>query len=288
MYYGALSYADDVVLLCPSLRGLQSMLHICSKFGEEFHMSFNHSKTVCMYMSKSELKCDFNIQLDGKQISWVKSCKYLGTIITPDLNDTADILCKRGQFISTVNNLLRCFSKVPCNLLNQLFDTYCCSFYGCQTWHLENNNLQKIQTAYNKALRKIWKLPYMSNTKIVLAISSKINFLKLIARRFVSLYMAMLKSTNPCVSFIVNFVQHDKSSQIGSNIDLICNKYNLHDYNDIKQWYINYSKSEDTQENDIMIGHIVRELVLCLENNMELSNFSKNEIQSFIDSITLI
>ena len=34
-----------------------------------------------------------------------------------------------------------------------------------------------------------------------------------------------------------------------------------------------------------MIGHIVRELVLCLENNMKLSNFSKNEIQSFIDSI---
>ena len=160
MYYGALSYADDVVLLCPSLRGLQSMLHICSRFGEEFHMSFNHSKTVCMYMSKSELKCDFNIQLDGKQISWVKSCKYLGTIITPDLNDTADILCKRGQFISSVNNLLTYISKVPCNLLNQLFDTYCCSFYGCQTWHLENNNLQKIQTAYNKALRKIWKLPY--------------------------------------------------------------------------------------------------------------------------------
>ena len=100
--------------------------------------------------------------------------------------------------------------------------------------------------------------------------------------------MAMLKSCNPCVSFIVDFVQHDKSSRIGSNIDLICNKYNLDNYNDIEQWYVNYSKSEDTQENDIMIGHIVRELVLCLENNMELSNFSKNEIQSFIDSITLI
>ena len=73
------------------------------------------------------------------------------------------------------------------------------------------------------------------------------------------------------------FTNHYRKNKISSvtksALLQLCNKYNLHDYNDIKQWYLNYSKSEDTQENDIMIGHIVRELVLCLENNMKLSNF---------------
>ena len=31
-YYGALAYADDIVLLCPSIKGLQSMLDISKKF----------------------------------------------------------------------------------------------------------------------------------------------------------------------------------------------------------------------------------------------------------------
>jgi len=35
-YAGALSYADDLVLLCPSLYGLNEMLNLCSSFASKY------------------------------------------------------------------------------------------------------------------------------------------------------------------------------------------------------------------------------------------------------------
>ncbi len=53
-YYGCLSYAVDFVLLCPSVKGLQRMVDLCSEFGLEFRVTYNDAKkTKCM---KYELK----------------------------------------------------------------------------------------------------------------------------------------------------------------------------------------------------------------------------------------
>ena len=34
-FVGALAYADDITLLCPSLHGLQEMVNICADFGTD-------------------------------------------------------------------------------------------------------------------------------------------------------------------------------------------------------------------------------------------------------------
>ena len=44
-----LAYADDLVILSPSAKGLQKLLNICSEYGEEHDIMFNHKKTECMY-----------------------------------------------------------------------------------------------------------------------------------------------------------------------------------------------------------------------------------------------
>ena len=36
-YTGAISYADDISLFCPSIRGLNRMLDICNKFAAEHY-----------------------------------------------------------------------------------------------------------------------------------------------------------------------------------------------------------------------------------------------------------
>ena len=48
IFMGALSFADDITLLSPSLRGLNEMLHICSLYADYFDITFN-SKKNCMY-----------------------------------------------------------------------------------------------------------------------------------------------------------------------------------------------------------------------------------------------
>ncbi len=50
-FIGSLTYADDVVLLCPRRKGLQEMLYICEIFGDEYQASFNAKKTHCVKFS---------------------------------------------------------------------------------------------------------------------------------------------------------------------------------------------------------------------------------------------
>ena len=43
-----LSYADNITLICPSLRGMNCMLKICSDFAENFSLTFNINKSMCI------------------------------------------------------------------------------------------------------------------------------------------------------------------------------------------------------------------------------------------------
>ena len=47
-YIGALSYADDITLLCRSIRGLNEMLSICCEFGDNYNIVFNPKKN-CLH-----------------------------------------------------------------------------------------------------------------------------------------------------------------------------------------------------------------------------------------------
>ena len=44
VYMGALSYADDITLICPSIRGLNKMLKICNEFAQSNKIIFNSKK----------------------------------------------------------------------------------------------------------------------------------------------------------------------------------------------------------------------------------------------------
>ena len=45
-YVGALSYADDITLLCPSIRGLNEMMYICCEYAEEYNIVSNIKKKL--------------------------------------------------------------------------------------------------------------------------------------------------------------------------------------------------------------------------------------------------
>ena len=91
-----LAYADDLVLLAPSWQALQNLLHILEKASKEISMICNTKKTVCMIFNphiKSKIVCDKfpNFVLDGHQLSFVSSFRYLGHIVENKLCDNLDI-----------------------------------------------------------------------------------------------------------------------------------------------------------------------------------------------------
>ena len=51
-----LMYADDLALIAPSVKGLQTILDICYEYGLSHNIKFNESKSVCMHF-KVALPC---------------------------------------------------------------------------------------------------------------------------------------------------------------------------------------------------------------------------------------
>ena len=69
---GALAYADDLTLLCPSLHGLRSMLSTCESFGKEFDVKFNPKKSECILFQRKSVSQELVqhlIYLDGIRVT---------------------------------------------------------------------------------------------------------------------------------------------------------------------------------------------------------------------------
>ena len=88
-FVGALSYADDITLLSPSLQGLQYMVNICEEYGKEFHVTFNDKKTTGMVFGASNGNCKA-IQVNGNNVDWVTNAIHLGNVVDNKLSDLKD------------------------------------------------------------------------------------------------------------------------------------------------------------------------------------------------------
>ena len=110
---------------------------------------------------------DRPVKLNNCILTWQQKVKHLGNVVTSDLLDSADITFKKGVFVSQVNKLNCKFSSLHCSMRARLFQTYCCSFYGCQTWDLDSKSVQALNTEWNKAVRRTLLLPFKTRTKLL-------------------------------------------------------------------------------------------------------------------------
>ena len=104
------------------------------------------------------------IKLNGNILTWKKSVKHLGNIVTHDLKDADDVNLKKCTFIGQVNKLKCKFCTVQSSLRGRLLQTYCCSWYGCQTWDLAGRPVEAMNIEWNKAVRRTLLLPYKTRT----------------------------------------------------------------------------------------------------------------------------
>ena len=82
VFLGCLLYADDMILICPSVQGLRVMLNVCVLISSELALDFNARKSYCIAFGKLTVKHDIEpMPLGNDNIQWVSSFKYLGVTI---------------------------------------------------------------------------------------------------------------------------------------------------------------------------------------------------------------
>lgn len=225
-YVGILQYADDIVLLCPSIRGLNRMLHIVNEYFKSQHLCFNASKS-CGVAFGSPAVFQFGVFLDGTRIPFLDKCKYLGVTLTSMLDDSYHARQIRRDFYARFNSLFVLFRKNRGVLLH-LFKICCTSMYGIQCCDLRNRELLTIiEVSFNKALRRIFNLPYRTHRYILRQLADIDHTNVTIMSRMLGFTATCIVSPNRIVKNVASFAYTRNTTLLGGNLSYLCSQFGL-------------------------------------------------------------
>ena len=156
-----LFYADDAVLLAPTVGGLQKLIDVCQEFAKSNDMCYNYKKSKCCAFIPPILGNLYTpkVSLGDKCLVWVDEHKYLGTVISSNCTDDCDIGRQTQSVFSRGNILIRKFNACSDDVKTELFKSYLYSMYGMHLWNsFSNSSLYKLKIAYNDVFRKLFKI----------------------------------------------------------------------------------------------------------------------------------
>jgi hypothetical protein len=227
-HFNTFCYADDVVLLCPSLSGLNQMLHLCSEFARDYNVTFNAQKTVGIYFGCRNRVEGF-AALNGVRIEWQENVKHLGNVIVASLSDEDDCKTKKKSiFIGSVNRLIANFKHLDSDLKARLFNSYCSCFYGAQMWKLKCSTVSEIFTAWNKGVRALLRLPPTTHRWLLGPLAGCAYVEQQLTCRTLSFLFNAINSSNQTVCAIVNAAKSDARTDLGANFALFRYEYGIH------------------------------------------------------------
>ena len=88
-WVNSLRYADDMVLLAPTVTALQTLLEVCHAYVGPHDIVYNTTKRVCMMVrpKKSWGRCSTRVRLGNEELSFVEEFRYLRHVMTADCRD---------------------------------------------------------------------------------------------------------------------------------------------------------------------------------------------------------
>ena len=262
-YYGAIAYADDIVLLCPNKEGLQKMFNIAQKFFNDLDLviSFDHndpekSKTKCLAFGVKDDPPP--IHFNGSPIPWVKKFKHLGHILYKDGNSSHDTVYKMNIFIGKFHSLCQLLKNKDPMIYIKLIKVYLIDFYGSNLWNFYDKYSQKFYTSWNRMIRNVFNLPYNSHRYLIEPISGIPHLKTMIVDRFLKFYNSILNCNKFITRNLANIQSKDCRSDFGRNINNICREKNTLLFSNVRKGDIKYFP---ITENDKWRVPILKELL---------------------------
>ena len=158
IFAASLFYADDMCVMAPSLRGLQKLLDLCSKYCAEWDICLNAKKTKNMVFGK-KAKTNVVLSLNGIPIEWVTEWRYLGVILVAGAKYGCSVKDRVKSFYRSLNAILRIEGRSNDLILLQLIEAHCVPIlsYAIEVTDVSNRDERRsMRVAYNSVFRKIF------------------------------------------------------------------------------------------------------------------------------------
>jgi hypothetical protein len=227
-YYGVLVYADDIVLLAPSMRGLMNMLDHALKFTNELYLHFNPSKSFCVRFGHTYFTSN-SVKIGNSVLPWVSHVRHLGSVLSFDMDDGHHIDHILQDFYARANVVISRFRYLSPNILLYLFQSYATCYFGIVACDLSHGRLAKLITGWNKCIRRIFGLPFTTHTHLLSPIICKPHVSQAIHGRFLKFAFLAINSSNGLVFSIANLTYCKQTSRFGKNLCHVLCLYNVED-----------------------------------------------------------
>ena len=216
LFLGCLLYADDMILICPSVNGLQVMLDKCSEIASLLSLQFNVNKSHCLIIGKM-CKAEITpMRLGGSCIEWSKVIKYLGVYLMSGKSVKFDINPVKRSFYSACNSIFMHSSSIDELALLTLQESFSLSvlMYAVPALTLSNTQIDELGVCWNSVIRKIFGYNKWESVKSVLCGLGRLNVKHLIMLRKVRFYRHLYYAQNSLLSdifymFLMQYSERD-------------------------------------------------------------------------------
>lgn len=226
-----IAYADDIVLIAPSQKGLQRLIDVINNEASSLKIQFNVKKSAVMIFpprDKSLHIPNYNVMfyLQDEMLKIVNEFKYLGHIITSSLQDDQDSDRAMRSLYKCGNMLVSKFGKTSDLVKRRLFNAYCLPLFGCELWNnfRVQSSLVRIGQAYHSSVKRLWNISKFDSNRLACIDQKLLTFELQLCHRKLCYLRHLQSSAN---SLIQNCNVWDLSSKFSVDILSTYKRYNL-------------------------------------------------------------
>ncbi|XP_045454766.1 uncharacterized protein LOC123664214 [Melitaea cinxia] len=204
-----ISYADDMVLLGPTVGAIRRLLNICASYAREHGLTYNAKKSkILVFKGKSGVYvpvCVPPITLYDVELQRVNSFRYLGHIVTDSLTDDEDLERERRTLAVRGNMIARRFARCSVPVKITLFKAYCQSLYASSLWVSYTRRAARVlRVQYNNIFRMLLRLPPHCSASLMFAEAHTDGYDALIRKKVGSLLRRLRDSSNGILRMIAS------------------------------------------------------------------------------------
>jgi hypothetical protein len=228
------SYADDIILMSATLRGLQEMIDTCINYGYENGIKFNPTKTEFIISGQPTMK-NITLNIDGTDVLPTKSLKHLGFHWMTHATNISSI--NKSHLEHRINDFRAASAALITsgirflhpNSISTLYQSLLIPrlLYGLELCHLNKTDISRLEVIARSSLKSLFDVSKFSRNYLNLSLGIR-SIADIIYERKLSLLVRLLQN-GTMKSIILN--QLSAKTYTGSFIEDVAQIIDKHNIN---------------------------------------------------------